>query len=118
MNIQITCWECDFDHSHAIPASQAGLEVETVCPQCDAMNIVEVPLEDEAPMLTMIDWRTPYKAGKMAAYSHALGPLETQYLCGERRRPHRLWSGLWMEATPTSQPHCPGCHDLAKTAIL
>ena len=118
MKIQITCWECDFEHSKNIPASKAGEEVETFCPECEAMNIVEMPLDDESPKLTVIDWRTPYKDRKMAPCCHALGPLETQYLCGERRRPHRLWAGLWMEATPSGQPQCLDCGHLVLDAIL
>ena len=49
MKVQVTCWECDLDHAHDIPAAQAGLEVDTTCPKCHSINIVEAPQEDEAP---------------------------------------------------------------------
>ena len=49
MKVQVTCWECDLDHTHEIPADKAGLEVDTTCPKCHSINIVEAPQEDEAP---------------------------------------------------------------------
>jgi hypothetical protein len=44
MNIPITCSSCDHKHTHDIPESKRGLEVETICPQCKDINIVELDL--------------------------------------------------------------------------